>query len=82
MGGRPMFALNIVGFPVGLPKDILVSVLRGGADKAGEAGVLIVGGHTVDDDEPKYGLAVTGVVKPGEADHRRGSSGGRRPHTD
>ena len=66
MGGRPIFALNIVGFPVGLPKDILVSVLRGGADKAGEAGVLIVGGHTVDDDEPKYGLAVTGVVKPGE----------------
>ena len=66
MGGRPMTALNIVGFPVGLPKDILVSVLRGGADKAGEAGVLIVGGHTVDDDEPKYGLAVTGVVKPGE----------------
>ena len=66
MGGRPIFALNIVGFPVGLPKDILVSVLRGGSDKAGEAGVLIVGGHTVDDDEPKYGLAVTGVVKPGE----------------
>ena len=66
MGGRPLTALNIVGFPVGLPKDILVSVLRGGADKAQEAGLLIVGGHTVDDDEPKYGLAVTGVVKPGE----------------
>ena len=66
MGGRPMTALNIVGFPVDLPKDILVSVLKGGADKAGEAGVLIVGGHTVDDDEPKYGLAVTGIVKPGE----------------
>ena len=66
MGGTPMTALNIVGFPVGLPKEILVSVLRGGADKALEAGVLIVGGHTVDDDEPKYGLAVTGVVKPGE----------------
>ena len=66
MGGKPLTALNIVGFPVGLPKDILVSVLKGGADKAKEAGLLIVGGHTVDDDEPKYGLAVTGVVRPGE----------------
>ena len=66
MGGRPLTALNIVGFPVELPKDILVSVLKGGADKAKEAGLLIVGGHTVDDDEPKYGLAVTGIVKPGE----------------
>ncbi len=66
MGGRPLFALNVVGFPVGLPKDILVSVLRGGADKAQEAGALVVGGHTVDDAEPKYGLAVTGVVRPGE----------------
>ena len=76
MGGRPMTALNIVGFPVGLPKDILVSVLRGGADKALEAGVLIVGGHTVDDDEPKYGLAVTGVVKPGEQITAEGARAG------
>ena len=65
MGAKPLIALNIVGFPVSLPKDILVAVLKGGADKAREAGVLIVGGHTVDDAEPKYGLAVTGVVKPG-----------------
>lgn len=65
MGGKPLIALNIVGFPVGLPHDILGEVLRGGASKAQEAGVLIVGGHTVDDEEPKYGLSVTGVVKPG-----------------
>ena len=65
MGGKPILALNIVGFPVGLPKDILGNILKGGADKAAEAGVLIVGGHTVDDAEPKYGMAVTGIVKPG-----------------
>ena len=66
MGGRPLTALNIVGFPVALPKEILGSILIGGSDKAREAGVLIVGGHTVDDDEPKYGLSVTGVVRPGD----------------
>ncbi len=65
MGGRPLTALNIVGFPVELPKDVLARVLQGGMSKAKEAGVLIVGGHTVDDKEPKYGMAVTGVVKPG-----------------
>ena len=52
--------MNIVGFPIELSNQILVEVLRGGASKAQEAGVLIVGGHTVDDKEPKYGLAVTG----------------------
>lgn len=66
MGGRPILGMNIVGFPVGLPKDILGSILKGGAEKAQEAGVLIVGGHTVDDAEPKYGMAVTGIVKPGD----------------
>ena len=66
MGGKPVIALNIVGFPVDLPKDLLANVLKGGAAKAKEAGVLIAGGHTVDDAEPKYGLAVTGIVKPGE----------------
>jgi selenide,water dikinase len=65
MGGTPLLALNIVGFPVALPKDILGSILIGGAHKAQEAGVLIVGGHTVDDEEPKYGLSVTGIVRPG-----------------
>jgi selenide,water dikinase len=65
-GGRPILALNIVGFPVGLPKEILGEILKGGAAKAKEAGTLIVGGHTVDDKEPKYGMAVTGVVVPGQ----------------
>ncbi len=66
MGGRPLLALNIVGFPVDLPKEILGRVLRGGATKAEEAGVLVIGGHTVDDAEPKYGMAVTGTVEPGK----------------
>lgn len=65
MGGKPLLALNIVGFPIGkLPKEVLAEILRGGAEKAMEAGVLIVGGHSIDDDEPKYGLAVTGVIHP------------------
>ena len=66
MGGKPLIALNIVGFPVDLPHDILGEILSGGASKAEEAGVLIVGGHTVDDAEPKYGMSVTGVVHPGK----------------
>ena len=66
MGGKPIIALNIVGFPVDLPHDILGEILQGGAAKAEEAGVLIVGGHTVDDAEPKYGMSVTGVVEPGK----------------
>ena len=66
MGGRPLLALNIVGFPVGLPKDVLGEVLRGGYAKASEAGCLIVGGHTVDDAEPKYGLSVVGIIEPGK----------------
>ncbi len=66
MGGTPLLGLNLVGFPVGLPKEILASILKGGHEKAAEAGVLIVGGHTVDDAEPKYGMAVTGLVKPGD----------------
>jgi len=63
-GGRPLLALNIAGFPRKLPLDILAEILRGGSDKAAEAGVMIIGGHTIDDPEPKYGLAVTGLVHP------------------
>ena len=66
MGGTPLLGLNIVGYPMDLSKDILVKILQGGYDKAAEAGLLIAGGHTIDDHEPKYGLAVTGVVRPGE----------------
>ena len=64
-GARPLLGLNIVAFPSSLPAHILGQVLKGGSDKAREAGMLIVGGHTIDDDEPKYGLAVTGLVEPG-----------------
>jgi selenide, water dikinase len=65
MGGRPLTALNIVCFPVkSLPAQVLADILRGGSDMAASAGVTIVGGHTVDDEEPKYGLAVTGTVHP------------------
>ncbi len=65
MGATPLFALNIVGFPVGsLPLSILEDILRGGADKVHEAGVPIIGGHSIDDPEPKYGLVVTGLIDP------------------
>ena len=66
MGGRPVLALNILCFPVALDREVLGEILRGGHEKAHEAGVVIAGGHTIDDVEPKYGMAVTGVVKPGE----------------
>lgn len=65
MGARPLFALNIVGFPdKRLPLRVLKEILRGAMDKAGEAGISILGGHTVEDTEPKFGLCVTGVVHP------------------
>jgi len=67
MGGKPLTAMNIVCFPCRkLGIEILVQILRGGAEKVTEAGALLVGGHTINDDEPKYGLAVTGVAHPGE----------------
>jgi len=64
MGGRPIFALNLVCFPEKLDKAILGEILSGGAAKAMEAGALIAGGHSIYDHEPKYGLAVTGVIDP------------------
>jgi selenide,water dikinase len=64
MGGEPMFALNIAAWPDNLPLETLTEIFRGGADKAGEAGIVIAGGHTVTDDEPKYGLVVTGRIDP------------------
>ena len=66
MGGKPLIALNVVGFPASLDKEILGKTLQGGYAKAAEAECLIVGGHTVDDPEPKYGLSVIGVVQPGK----------------
>jgi selenide,water dikinase len=65
MGGTPVTALNVLAFPTKtLPPETLAAILRGGADKAAEAGVAIIGGHTVEDDVPKYGMAVTGTVDP------------------
>jgi len=65
MGGRPLFALNIVGWPIGkLPLEMLGEVLRGGAEAARLAGASVLGGHSIDDPEPKFGMAVTGLVHP------------------
>ena len=65
MGGVPLSALNIVGFPKDIfPIDVLTEILRGGQDKISEAGAVILGGHTIGDDELKYGLAVTGLIHP------------------
>ena len=64
MGGKPIIALNIVGFPTCLDNEILEKILIGGADKVIEAGAVLVGGHSIEDDEPKYGLSVTGEINP------------------
>lgn len=64
MGGKPIAALNVVCFPADLPLEIMGKILKGGADKVREAGAVLVGGHTVEDPEPKYGLAVMGLVHP------------------
>jgi selenide,water dikinase len=65
MGAKPIFGLNIVGFPSNrLPLSVLEEILRGAQDKAEEAGISVLGGHTVDDNEPKFGMAITGLVAP------------------
>ncbi len=75
MGGEVLFALNLAGWPDTLEHEILSEILRGGADKVAEGGGILAGGHTVSDHEPKYGLAVMGVVDPG----RIRTKGGARP---
>ncbi len=64
MGGQVVLALNIAAFPANWPPEIASAILRGGADKVAEAGGVLAGGHTVIDDEPKYGLSVMGLVHP------------------
>ena len=77
MGGRPLSALNLVAWSVEeLGSEMLSEVLRGGADAARAAGATIVGGHTIDDPEPKYGLAVTGVVHPDQVITNAGGRAG------
>jgi len=81
MGGRPVTALNIVAYPrksEEMPLSGLAEILRGGADKATEAGANIVGGHTIDDPKPKYGLCVTGVVHPDQVWRNLGGQPGDR----
>jgi selenide,water dikinase len=75
MGGKPLLALNIVCFPKCLQLDVLKDILLGGADRVKEAGALLAGGHTISDDEPKYGLSVMGIVHP----DRVVTNGGARP---
>lgn len=64
MGGRPFLALNIMAMPPDLPVDLIATILRGGAEVCRQAGVVIAGGHTIQDQEPKYGLIVLGFVDP------------------
>jgi len=65
MGAKPLFALSIVGFPDRLlPPEVLQQILRGATDKASEAGIQVIGGHSIEDSEPKFGLVVTGIVHP------------------
>ncbi len=75
MGGRPFLALNIAALPPDLPPEIGGEILRGGAEKAREAGVVVAGGHTIQDEEPKYGLIVLGFVHP----DRMLTKGGAQP---
>ncbi len=75
MGAEPLICINLVGFPDDLDRSILAEILRGGGDKVREAGGVVAGGHTTTDKEPKYGLAVTGLVHP----ERMLTKGGARP---
>ena len=76
MGGRPLTALNLLAFPCSLGPEIVGEVVRGGAEKVREAGAVTVGGHTIDDAEPKFGLSVMGVVHPGKVVRNVGARDG------
>jgi selenide,water dikinase len=79
MGGQPLFAMNIVGFPKDrLPMDVLTRILSGGCDKTAEAGICIIGGHSIDDPELKYGLSVIGTVHPDRVVRNVGARPGDR----
>ena len=76
MGAKPLTALNILAFPVSLGTDVVAQVMRGGSDKVREAGAFVVGGHSIDDDEPKYGLSVFGTVHPNRIVRNAGARAG------
>lgn len=78
MGARPITALGVAAFPRKLGMEVLNRILRGGAEKAAEAGIAVAGGHTVDDAEPKYGLVVTGLVSEADLVLNRGARPGDR----
>lgn len=73
MGGQPLLAINLAAFPDGLDMTLLSEIMRGGAEKVREAGALVVGGHTVADKEPKYGLCVIGEVHPEKVIRKQGA---------
>lgn len=75
MGGTPFLGLNIAAIPAHLPPKIVADIIRGGAEKAREAGVVIAGGHTIQDNEPKYGMVVLGFAHP----HKLLTKGGAQP---
>ncbi|MDZ7613802.1 MAG: selenide, water dikinase SelD [Flavobacteriaceae bacterium] len=77
MGAQPIFALNIVGFPEeSLPMEVLEQILLGAQDKTHEAGIPILGGHSVEDPEPKFGLVVSGLVDPNKVIKNQGARAG------
>lgn len=78
MGGQPALALNVAALPPNLPAEISSEIIRGAAEKAREAGVVIAGGHTIQDKEPKFGLVVVGFVDPGQAITKAGARPGDR----
>jgi selenide, water dikinase len=78
MGGRPVTALNILGFPATMSVEVIGEILRGGAEKIAEAGAVIAGGHSVKDNELKYGLAVTGLIHPKKIMANKGAKPGDR----
>ena len=76
MGGEPKLALNIVAYPHCLGADVLGEILAGGADQVKEAGAVLAGGHSINDEEPKYGMAVTGFVHPEKIWKNQGARAG------
>jgi selenide,water dikinase len=76
MGGEVVMALNICGFPAGMSPEIITEILRGGAEKVAEAGGVLAGGHTTEDREPKYGLAVMGLIHPDRVLSKAGARSG------
>jgi selenide, water dikinase len=76
MGGRPLTAMNLVAFPCSLGPEVVAEVLRGGGDVCREAGAIVVGGHTIDDNEPKFGLSVLGIAHPSKVVRNAGAKPG------